>query len=169
MYITDLRGNSGDAFIARQESTNSSFSVPIFSKSRYHQLRLSILTSMPTAANASTTWVANPNTTDTGPNSTFSNAVFFVPGPDSSSRQVGFLASNSTPTDDVTSGFTFYGHVAILVDSAGAWQTLFYAIPTSSNGIWSLNWNTTDEDDAIPVTLKDSAPPHIPPAANATP
>ena len=51
----------------------------------------------------------------------------------------------------------FYGQVAFVVDSAGAWESLFCAVPTVDDGIWSLNWNETDAS-AIPLSVKETAP-----------
>ena len=117
------------------------------------------------AVASDSSWAANPNTTLTNSTATFSNATFFVPGSASTSHQVGFLTDNSTATDVVTTGFNFYGHTVIVADTTGAWQSLFYALPSSDDGVWSLNWNATSVSGAIPVTLRDSAPPNMPPPA----
>jgi hypothetical protein len=90
-------------------------------------------------------------------NSTAPTGFFAVPGPGAPPGQISFV-SNST-SDVVTSGWLFYGHVAILENSDGSWLTLFYATPTDVTGVWTLSWNETDTTtSAVPVTLKDSPP-----------
>lgn len=61
----------------------------------------------------------------------------------------------------------FYGQVALLVNSSGAWESEFYALATEMSGIWSLNWNYTGVADAIPLTLK-TTPPSNNPSTNTT-
>ncbi|OCK92396.1 uncharacterized protein K441DRAFT_614615 [Cenococcum geophilum 1.58] len=137
--------SDGNAYIGHGPPPNASSSANI------------TLTKNP---NDSVGWIANPNTT-TSSNATWADASFYVPSPEASSHQVGFT-SNAT-SDQISSGFAFYGHVTFLVASSGGWEALFYAKPTASSGIWSLMWNQTGETDssAVPVALKDSAPPTL--------
>lgn len=105
-------------------------------------------------------WLASSNGT-TG-DQAFTNATFYVPGPAATSDQVGFLAASDSASDDIiTTGFNFYGHVVILEASSGEWETLFYALPTDTDGVWTVNWNGTDVTDAIPLTLKNTQPPNV--------
>ncbi|KAK3368779.1 hypothetical protein B0H63DRAFT_515300 [Podospora didyma] len=98
------------------------------------------------------------NATETPP---FSNATFFVPGEGSSSHQVGF-SSDITSTDIITTGWTFYGHIALLEAAGGSLISLFWAVPSGTEGVWNLTWNETDASSgAIPVTLKDTPPPNL--------
>ncbi|KAI0007666.1 hypothetical protein F4779DRAFT_494459 [Xylariaceae sp. FL0662B] len=90
----------------------------------------------------------------------WTNATFFVPGPRSASHQVGFAPA--APAADVSaSGFVFYGQVA-LHQSPGDQQlrTLWYALPTGTAGVWSLNWNATADarEGKVLVTVKATAP-----------
>jgi len=113
---------------------------------------------MHTVTDNNSVWVANPNATDS--NATFADATFFV---SSASHAAGFLGDNSTATnDEITSGFSFYGHTALLVDASGVWQSAFYAMATETDGLWSLGWNFTNVNGAIPVTLRDTSPPKQP-------
>lgn len=62
----------------------------------------------------------------------------------------------------VTSGFFFYGHVAMLLTSSGNVESLFFAQDTDTDGLWKLMWNMTAADGSlVPLTLKNSAPPRI--------
>jgi len=107
-----------------------------------------------TVTEKNSVWIANPNATENY--TTFSDATFFV---SSASHAVGFLANNSITTgDDVASGFSFYGHMAVVVSSSGGWQSGFYAKATDVDGLWSLGWNFTHVDGAISITLNASPP-----------
>jgi hypothetical protein len=100
----------------------------------------------------------------TSASDTFSNATFYVPTTDATDRQAGFLLSNETASSDMTlTGWQFYGQVLLLVGSDGAWNSLFYAEATDTDGLWALNWNNTGKDSgAIPLAIKNNAPavPH---------
>ena len=98
--------------------------------------------------------IANPNTTESS-NATWSQQRFAIP-PTGSSGQVSFVSNTSS--DVVTSGFSWYGHVAFLSTSEGL-ESLFFAHATETDGLWKLMWNSTATDDTIvPLTLKDTAP-----------
>jgi hypothetical protein len=47
-----------------------------------------------------------------------------------------------------------------MVEEDGGFQSVFYALPTEVEGVWSLNWNTTGDDTAgkVPATLRDVRP-----------
>ncbi|KAH0431451.1 hypothetical protein CcaCcLH18_07067 [Colletotrichum camelliae] len=112
--------------------------------------------------NDNNTWTGAPNTTALGNSTTpptWSNLPFSIPSETSSSHEVGF--SNSSATDRQTSGFTFYGSF-IFVDSTsgGGMESLWYATPSSVDGIYTLKWNQTGDDSAnkITLTLKKTPP-----------
>ncbi|CAJ2512546.1 Uu.00g055610.m01.CDS01 [Anthostomella pinea] len=108
---------------------------------------------------ASNTLYGSPNVTDEETTPSWSNVTFYVPGPASSSHTVGF--TNSTPETNVSaSGFIFYGQFALHENADGNLETLWYATPTEYDGVWSLDWNTTDDEseEAVLVTLKSTAP-----------
>ncbi|EQB44174.1 hypothetical protein CGLO_17114 [Colletotrichum gloeosporioides Cg-14] len=112
--------------------------------------------------NDNNTWTGAPNTTAIGNSTTpptWSNLPFSIPSETSGSHDVGF--SNSSSTDRQTSGFTFYG-TFIFVDSTsgGGMESLWYATPSSVDGIYNLKWNQTGDDSAnkITLTLKKTPP-----------
>lgn len=90
----------------------------------------------------------------------WSDVTYYVPGPTSTAHQTGFANSNDTVDDDLsTSGFIFYGQV-VLKQVDGNLTTLWYAAPTDTDGIWSLNWNETGDTSSghVPVALKTRPP-----------
>ncbi|KAL6889197.1 hypothetical protein GGI43DRAFT_430924 [Trichoderma evansii] len=125
----------GVAHVGQQSQLNTSTQVARFSLS-------------------SNTLVANPNSTTD--NSGFSNATFFVPGPNDSSPMAGFV-NGTPPATAISSGWTFYGQTLLLVGSSGQWDGLFSAEPTEKDGIFSLNWNQTS-DTAIPLSVRLTTP-----------
>ena len=102
--------------------------------------------------------VGNQNVTSD--DASWSDATFYVPSPTSSSHEIGFITSNSTAGDDVsTSGFTFYGGVCLHLQD-DALSTLWYASPTDTDGVWALKWNETGDttEGIVSVSLKTKAP-----------
>lgn len=82
-----------------------------------------------------------------------------VPDTTSSTHNVGF--TNSTPGSGMSAtGFTFYGHVLLHQNDDGTLKSLFYAVPSDTEGIWSLDWNSTDDDTEgkVLLTVKATAP-----------
>lgn len=109
---------------------------------------------------SSSSFLGNPNTTAVPSASpTWSNMTLAVPSPSASSHSVTLLSSSNVTGDTVTSGFTFYGRF-VFVQESGGFQSLFYALPTETTGIWSLNWNTTGDgtDGKVLVSLRDAVP-----------
>ncbi|KAI0113468.1 hypothetical protein F4814DRAFT_460562 [Daldinia grandis] len=102
--------------------------------------------------------LANPNTT-AGNSPSWSNLTFIVPDTTSSSHQVGFTNS-TTGGDRSGSGFVFYGEFLLHKNTNGDLKALWYAMPSDEDDIWSLNWNSTDDDDQekVLVTLKATPP-----------
>ncbi|GJC85537.1 hypothetical protein ColLi_08375 [Colletotrichum liriopes] len=90
---------------------------------------------------------------------TWSNLTFSVPAEGTSDHDVGFVGSNST-SDRQTSGFMFYGTFIFVESSSGAMESLWYATPSSIDGIYSLKWNETGDSstDKIILTLKKTPP-----------
>ncbi|KAI1134257.1 hypothetical protein F5Y05DRAFT_422815 [Hypoxylon sp. FL0543] len=103
--------------------------------------------------------LANPNTTASDSSPTWSNLTFFVPDNTTSSHQVEFTNSTSDINRSI-SGFVFYGQFLLHKNTQGDLQTLWYAIPTDKEDVWSLNWNSTGDDTEgqVVVTLKATAP-----------
>ncbi|RYP68373.1 hypothetical protein DL769_005527 [Monosporascus sp. CRB-8-3] len=136
--------NEGLAFITDFRTTNTTDMVPVL------------------FTFSDTTLTAQPNTTSTNSSSSpvFESAVFGIPADSASSRQVSFLR-NETSNGETTSGFGFFGTIVFLEGSDGSLQTLFYAEPTDTEGIWSLAWDDADTEGAVPVTVKNSSPPSL--------
>ncbi|KAI0120796.1 hypothetical protein F4776DRAFT_665424 [Hypoxylon sp. NC0597] len=105
------------------------------------------------------TLLGNPNTTATDSTPTWSNLTFNVPDATNSSHQVEFTNSTSVNDKSVT-GFVFYGQFLLHKATDGDLKTLWYVLPTDTDGVWSLNWNSTgDESEGqVIVTLKATAP-----------
>ncbi|KAI1801331.1 hypothetical protein F4811DRAFT_534885 [Daldinia bambusicola] len=109
-------------------------------------------------ASSDSSLVANPNTT-TANEPTWSNLTFNVPDTTSSSHQVAFTNS----TSDVNrsgSGFVFYGDFLLHKNNTGDLQSMWYAVPSGQDHIWTLNWNYADDDTEgkVLVTLKATPP-----------
>lgn len=112
-----------------------------------------------------TSWVANPLTTSTT-TGTWSDSVFFVPA---TTGPVGYykegtssiaLGPNMTSADIITTGFTFYG-AAAMVQIDGALETLWYAVATATDGLWSVGWNAAHVEGAEMLTLKRVTAPNV--------
>ncbi|KAI0835051.1 hypothetical protein F5Y06DRAFT_277263 [Hypoxylon sp. FL0890] len=103
--------------------------------------------------------LANPNTTASDSSPTWSNLTFYVPDNTTSSHQVEFTNSTSGVNKSV-SAFVFYGQFLLHKTTSGDLQTLWYALPTDTDGVWSLNWNSTGDDTEgqVVVSLTSTAP-----------
>ena len=89
----------------------------------------------------------------------FENQQLFVPGPGSSDHQIGFT-QNAT-SNQVTSKFIWYGHFLLVENDGGEYTSLFYAKKTEHDGIFSLQWNITDDDnegDFISISMRGLPP-----------
>ncbi|KAI1079055.1 hypothetical protein F5B20DRAFT_191317 [Whalleya microplaca] len=104
--------------------------------------------------------LGSPNsTTDSTSTPTWSNLTFLIPGPTSSSHDVGF--TNSTPGSDMSaSGFIFYGQFLLHQNTDGSLKSMWYALPTGTDRVWTLGWNSTGDDTEgkVTLTLKATAP-----------
>lgn len=108
--------------------------------------------------------MAYPNTTSSqaasGAND--SSTMFYITF--SAGSQAGFVSKGENTSDTITSGWRLYGGILFLNENDTLVNTWF-AIPTSTAGIWSLNWNVSDDVSAVPVTIKN-APPSAPPTVS---
>ncbi|KAI1653265.1 hypothetical protein F4813DRAFT_375254 [Daldinia decipiens] len=102
--------------------------------------------------------LASPNTT-AGNAPTWSNLTFMVPDMTSSSHQVGF-ANSTISGGGSASEFVFYGDFLLHKNTDGDINGLWYAVPSDEDRIWTLNWNSTDDDteEKVLVTLKATPP-----------
>ncbi|CAN8104481.1 unnamed protein product [Discula destructiva] len=109
----------------------------------------------------STQWLANALTATTE-TAAWANSSFYVPSPDG---PIGFYkegASNATNQTIVTTGFHFYGNTA-LVSIDGVVDTLWYAVETTVDGLWSIGWNATGAgiEDAELIALRKVTAPNV--------
>lgn len=96
-----------------------------------------------------------PNTTET-----LSATTFFVDNSAGAFEPAGFTSNPEAADGLVTSGFIVFGNQLVLVDSSGALEQLWWALPTETEGVWTLRWNvdTVTDNDAVPVVVKNVAP-----------
>ncbi|KAK5633725.1 hypothetical protein RRF57_009439 [Xylaria bambusicola] len=99
--------------------------------------------------------IGNPDV-DSSPS--WSNKAFYIPAASSASHDVGFTLEPGTDMD--TSGFIFYDATLLHVSEDNSLQSLWYALPTQYEKVWSLRWNATgDESDGhLAVTLRTVPP-----------
>ncbi|KAL7627708.1 hypothetical protein AAE478_001902 [Parahypoxylon ruwenzoriense] len=96
--------------------------------------------------------LGSPNSTSTSNAPSWSNLTFVVPAADSSSHDVEF--TSSTPGTNVSaSGFTFYGQFLFHKKNDGNLESMWYALPSEQEGVWTLGWNTTGDDTEGKVLL----------------
>lgn len=70
---------------------------------------------------------------------------------------MGFTSQNMT--NETTTGFIFYGQWVMVKKESGEISSSFYVRPDSTGeGIYSLLWNITDDDSAVPVSLRLAKP-----------
>lgn len=107
----------------------------------------------------STQLVANPLTLSTAD---WTDSLLYIT---SGFGPVGFYkegVSNVSTSDIQTTGFKFYGTTA-MIKIDGTLETLWYAVATSIDGLWSVGWNATGGGiaDAELLTLRKAAAPNV--------
>jgi hypothetical protein len=112
--------------------------------------------------------IANPLPAAGATTPTWSDLTFYIPSSTADSHLAGFTDDISS-VDGISTGFIFYGSVAALEASDGTLETLWYALPYGTTGLWTLNWDpsTDDTTDKVSVSVK-STQPSIPPPAPPT-
>lgn len=122
--------------------------------------RLSNLGARSSVSSSSTSFSGNPNTTAV-PSLTpsWSNLTLAIPSSSSSSHAVTLISSSNATSDTTTTGFTFYGRF-VFIQESGAFESLFYAVPTENGDIWNLNWNATGDgtEGQVLVSLRNAKP-----------
>ncbi|KAI0127256.1 hypothetical protein BJ170DRAFT_683101 [Xylariales sp. AK1849] len=110
-----------------------------------------------------TTMVGNPEVTQGGARPSWSNATYFIPS-DTTTHQTGFVEGVAA-TDQVTTGFVFYGNTAAWENTDGQLQTEWYALPYGDTDLWTLNWNSDGDEteDQVLVSLRSATPSTPPP------
>ncbi|KAF7554167.1 hypothetical protein G7Z17_g3115 [Cylindrodendrum hubeiense] len=114
-------------------------------------------------ASTSGVWVGTPNKTDLADSSdpTWSDLKLYVPAASATTHTVGLVNATTAKTTSLqTSGFDFYGTFVYVTGATGGMDMLWYAVPSGTDGVYALRWNTTgdDTDGSIPITLKSSPP-----------
>ncbi|KAL6352255.1 hypothetical protein LRP88_14460 [Fusarium phalaenopsidis] len=106
------------------------------------------------------TWDCSPNRTglDGASQASWSNLTLAIPDSSSSSHGVELLNGTEDTDGRVTTGFTFYGAVAF-VHEAGLFTSLWYGTAHERSGIFSVNWNGTEDDDASVLLSIRATPP----------
>ncbi|KAI1100368.1 hypothetical protein F4804DRAFT_47697 [Jackrogersella minutella] len=104
--------------------------------------------------------LGNPNTTASDTTPTWSNLTFNVPDTTTAGHQVAFSNSSNSTTGRSGSGFVFYGSFLFHKNTEGGLKSMWYALPSDTDGVWSLNWNSTGDDTTgqVLITLKTTAP-----------
>lgn len=72
---------------------------------------------------------------------------------------MGFTSSANA--SQVTSKFIWYSHFLLVETESGEYTSLFYAKKGSQSGVYSLQWNITDEDEQdefISVSMRSITP-----------
>ncbi|KAL3469803.1 hypothetical protein BJX99DRAFT_240630 [Aspergillus californicus] len=105
--------------------------------------------------------VGNPNATSSSTDPSFSDAVLFIPGPDSTSHEIGFVndtdSNKRSDGSEVTTSFVWYGHSLFVEDEAGEMTSLFSIKKSDLGGQYSLLWNVTEEE-VITIGIRSVAP-----------
>ncbi|KAI8674525.1 hypothetical protein NCS57_00350500 [Fusarium keratoplasticum] len=106
------------------------------------------------------TWACSPNRTglDGASQASWSNLTLAIPDPSSSSHGVELLNGTEDTDGRVTTGFSFYGAVAF-VHEAGLFTSLWYGTAHARSGIFFVNWNVTENDDASVLLSIRATPP----------
>ncbi|KAL2851376.1 hypothetical protein BJX68DRAFT_266288 [Aspergillus pseudodeflectus] len=103
-----------------------------------------------TSSSSSETWIAHANTTGLG-DASYADTVLSLPSLDSSDGTVQFKPKGGSASS--ANVFTVYGnYVLIKAEDAN-----FYAVPTRTEGVYSLTWSAVGSDQ-IAVILRTIAP-----------
>jgi hypothetical protein len=86
--------------------------------------------------------------------------TFAIPAPASSSHEVAFIDSRNSTANVQTTGFTQFGAFIFVDNNATGVESLWYALPSGTDGVWTLNWNdaTDKRTDKVVLTLRDIKP-----------
>lgn len=100
--------------------------------------------------------VANPNGT-TKAKAGWSDESLYIPSSSSSDHQMGF--TTKALSNETTDEFFMYGQWVMVKSANGDISSSFYVRQTSDDdGTYSMLWNVTDEDSAIPISLRSVEP-----------
>ncbi|KAJ0413931.1 hypothetical protein BJY00DRAFT_319289 [Aspergillus carlsbadensis] len=104
-----------------------------------------------TTSSSSETWIAHANTTGLG-DASYADTVLALPSLDSSDGTVQFKPTGGTSASSANV-FAVYGNYVLI----GAEDANFYAVPTTTEGVYSLIWSAVGSDQ-IAVILRTIAP-----------
>jgi hypothetical protein len=83
--------------------------------------------------------------------------MLYIPSSSSSSHQMGF--TSKAESNETTTGFIFYGQWVMVETKSGDISSSFFVKASSEGeGVYSLLWNVTDDDTAIPISLRSVKP-----------
>lgn len=83
--------------------------------------------------------------------------MLYIPRSSSFSHQMGF--TSKAESNETTSGFIFYRQWVRVETESGDISSSFYVKASSEGeGVYSLLWNATDDDTAIPISLRSVKP-----------
>lgn len=87
----------------------------------------------------------------------WSDEMLYIPSSSSSSHEMGFTSKKMA--NESTTGFIFYGQWVMVENDSGDISSSFYIRSSSAGeGVYSLVWNVTDDDTAIPISLRSAKP-----------
>jgi hypothetical protein len=141
MHISPL---TRPGIISRASTVGETSSL---SKSQVQNAESSILVA-PTNQQSPSTWEAHPNTT-ISPNASFDTVTLAIPA---SGQGPVALISGSPAANQTTPSMFLYGQTAA-VDSSGQLEMLFYAVATQAPGVWELQWDVANPNDANVVAV----------------
>ncbi|KAJ5267744.1 hypothetical protein N7478_010552 [Penicillium angulare] len=108
------------------------------------------------SADCSKGWVGNPNGT-TKAKADWSDECLYIPSSSSSNHQMGF--TSETLSNETTDAFFLYGQwVMVKSDNDDISSSFHIREVSESEGTYSLLWNVTDEDGAVPISLRSTKP-----------
>lgn len=88
----------------------------------------------------------------------WSNVTFAIPSDSAADKRVKFLTNDTTNSEEVSTGFYFYGNTASVIEE-GKMESSWFALRLSTR-VHALYWNDTSLGQ-VPVTLR-SVPPSNP-------
>ncbi|KAL3440245.1 hypothetical protein BJX65DRAFT_314984 [Aspergillus insuetus] len=104
-----------------------------------------------TSSSSSETWIAHANTTGLG-DASYADTVLSLPAIDSTDGTVQFKPKSSTSAASANVFVVYGNYVLIEAEDAN-----FYAVPTNTEGVYSVIWSAVGSDQ-IAVILRTIAP-----------
>lgn len=110
-----------------------------------------------------TQWIASPLGRST--DMTWAGSELYVPvgdGPVGFYQETQSVSNVTKVADIITTGFSFYGNTA-MVSIDGELESLWYAVATEVEGLWTVGWNATGGGiaDAELLALRQVKAPNV--------